>query len=156
MLKTVNGVSGYRGFTLMEIMIALAIMSILVAIAMPNFTEILQKGRRPDGKVILLDIADKQEQFYTANVPNSYTDDLADLGYTSPQPSEEGHYSVTLVATPAGCAPGTVTPCAGFTLTAAAVGGQASDVCGDLTLDNFGVKGRSGTVPPFPPVSECW
>lgn len=152
MLTIVNGMGRYKGFTLIEIVVALAIVSILVMIAVPNFSGLMTKGRRPDGKAILLDIGDKQEMFFTANLPNSYADDLTDLNYVSPQPSEQGYYQVTLAVTPVGCAPSTANPCTGFVLTATALGGQAADGCGNLTLNNFGVKGRSGSEA----LSACW
>lgn len=150
------------GFTLIELLITVAIMAIIAAIGLPQFNDYLKKGRRPDAKALLLEMASKQEIFYSVQRPNSYSDTLVGLGYgADPQLSEQGYYSVTLTTTPFPCDPDPATAdpaCTGFTLTATPVAtgpqaGPSGDVgCGSFTLDNFGVKGRTGTDP----LDSCW
>ena len=114
-----------KGFTLIELMIILAIIAILVALAYPSFIDTIRKARRSDAMESILDIHMSQER-YRANNP-SYAS-LAQLGLDSDgdgkMPSMDGHYSFTIsnVATTS------------YTITGTAVGNQADDSCGNFTL----------------------
>ncbi|MEH6617468.1 MAG: type IV pilin protein, partial [Porticoccus sp.] len=68
-----------RGFTLIELMIVVAIVAILVGIAMPNYREYVLRSNRAVAKGALLEVASRQEQYFLNN--RSYTHLLADLGY---------------------------------------------------------------------------
>lgn len=138
-----------RGFTLIELMIAVAVVGILAAIAYPSFTEQVRKSRRADAKAALVSAAQTMERFYTEN--NSYAAATAGdvAGSTIPDhaPTDRAHaqrtYDIALNPAP------TAT---GFTITATRAGVQASDsTCGDYTITNTGVKSVSiGTV------ANCW
>lgn len=133
-----------RGFTLIEVMIAIAIVGILAAIAYPSYIEQVRKTRRTEGKSMLLEVAAKQERFYTEN--NTYANDLDDdLGYDSdPVTTEGGWYQVSVIAASA----------TDYTLQAVPQGAQAGDtLCGALTIDSFGVKTEDGTAPDW---QDCW
>ena len=69
------------GFTLIELMIAVAVVGILGAIAFPNYSDHLRKGRRSDAQTALMELAQKQEVFYARNA--SYTVDMTDLAYAN-------------------------------------------------------------------------
>lgn len=129
-----------RGFTLVELMITVAIVAILAAVAFPSFTGQLQKGRRADGKQALLAVAQNMEKYFTEN--SRYT--TAAGNATCPgasvvtTPSPEKYYAITAV-----CADNT------FTLTATAQGIQAGDThCATLTYNQLQTKGGTS--------SDCW
>lgn len=127
----------YNGFTLIELMIVVAIIGIMSAIAYPSYTSYMKKSARADAKVGLVKLADKQERFYLQN--NSYTATIADLGITS-SVSEEGYYSFSIASADL---------VSGFVLTATAVTGksQVNDTgCTVMTLSSTGVKAPS----------DCW
>lgn len=138
------------GFTLIEMMIVVAIVGILAAISYPSYRDYVERAGRADGKAKLLEIMQAQERFYSQN--QTYTANLGagGLGYgvaaNAAVASDEGRYNITAAA----CA-GAIASC--VALTADAVGQQASDTkCGDLTLDSRGTKGEGGTLT----VQDCW
>ena len=123
-----------KGFTLVEVMITLAILGILMAIAMPGYRSFVLKGNRSDGMAILNEIMQAQERFAAAN--GTYTTTMTDIGYVANQPSAEGFYRVSAAACGSGIA-------ACVNLTATAVAGQDQDDNGnggDLSLNSRGTK----------------
>jgi len=120
------------GFTLIEIMIAMVIVSILAMIAIPAYQDSVTKARRSDGHAILLNIMNAQERYYTEN--NTYTADLTDIDYATATnvDSDENFYKVTAAA----CAGSTIGACVNLTATAQTA--QLAD--GNLTLDSRNVK----------------
>ena len=136
-MQTISGFARQRrqkGFTMIELLVVLAILGIIVAIALPSYRASIRKSQRTDAHISLSRLATLQERFYFRT--NNYTDDFADLigGATSGSPvdSDEGHYSISLSAN----AGGTV-----WTMVATAVGDQAQDTeCAKLTLTSLGAK----------------
>ncbi len=125
------------GFTLIELMITVAIIGILAAIAYPSYTEYVLRGNRTEGQALLSDAAARQERYYAQN--NTYADTLAKLGYASGN-SANGLY---VLSTPTGTA-------SAYTLLAAT---QRTDArCGDLGLNQAGTKTETGTGS----VADCW
>lgn len=116
-----------RGFTLIELMITLVIISILAMIAVPAYNSSITKARRTDGQSALMDVMAKQERYFTEN--NTYTTNLAQL--PADTTSEEGFYTITAGA----CGSG-IDSC--VILTATPTGAQASD--GNLTYNSRGQK----------------
>jgi type IV pilus assembly protein PilE len=129
------------GFTLIELMIVIAVVAILTAIAIPAYGDQVRKARRGQAKADLVELAQILERRHTVN--NSYA---GALPYTvSPKdPGAAVRYNIT----PANIAAGAQA----FVLTATPTGDQANDPCGTLTLSNTGAKTRSGTAP----MSQCW
>lgn len=125
-----------QGFTLMELLIAVAIVGILATIAYPNYLDHIYKTRRSDGQTALMNVASYLEAYYTQN--NSYTDaTLTGMGLTANSPQNYYTISISSLTTMS------------YTITAAPVAGsqQAGDSCGTLTLTNTNVKG---------PSISCW
>lgn len=128
------------GFSLIELLIVLTIVSILVAFAFPSYTDYQRKARRLDAKMALQEIAASQEQFYVTN--RRYTADLNQLGLSNR--SEEGHYVINVAAADA----------QSFTAVAAPAPGSpqlADGDCQQFSLDNRSVK-----VALPDPAGKCW
>lgn len=83
------------GFTLVELMIALAVMAILAALAWPALQEAVQRSRRADGMSALAAVMQAQER-WRANNP-TYQATLADLPGAQSAISPDQHYDLTLV-----------------------------------------------------------
>ena len=125
------------GFTLIELMIVVAIVGILAAIAYPNYIDSVRKSRRSLAKAALMEAAQKQEAFYARNA--TYTANLADLGYPdSPHQvkDESGtmYFDIIINAPNAACP---VTRC--YRFTARARNDQLND---DFTRYRYWSTGR--------------
>lgn len=124
-----------RGFTLIELMIAVAIVAIVAMIAIPSYTAQMVKGRRSAAEAVLLDIAQRQQQ-YLLDV-RGYAPDWQTLNTTIPV-NVSAYYTVQIDPLPPGPPPS-------FTVRATPLPGtaQAGDVT--LTIDNTGAKTPAGT-----------
>lgn len=133
------------GFTLIELVIVIAIIAVLVGLAIPSYQSFVMKSRRTEAKELLYTVAQRQQQYFTIN--NAYTDNTATLSV--PTTSTNGYYALSITISSVGGVDNR------YTLTATPVSGtsQASDTaCGTYTLNSLGVKTVSGsqTTPP------CW
>lgn len=140
----------FLGFTLIEVMVVVAIIGIMAAIAFPSYQDHLRKGRRADAKAGLLELAQFMERFYTEN--NRYDQNNAGTAVSLPftQTPKDGATKFYNIAFASGTL-GT----SGFTLEATPIAGspQAGDVCGNYTINQSGTKALSGASWT---VSQCW
>ncbi|CAM3233374.1 type IV pilin protein [Shewanella violacea] len=131
----VNLMKIVKGFSLIELMIVVAIMGILAAVVYPSYTDYVAKGARADGLASLLRVANLQEQFYLDN--RQYTSDMTLLGLgADPFVTSNGLYSVDS------------TGATGFIAVATALGVQASrdSACITMQVNDIGEKTPA----------ECW
>lgn len=141
-----------QGFTLIELMVTVAIVGILAGIAYPSYQNSVMKSRRADAKGVLLVLANAMERHFTET--NSYagaagtTATPADTGtpriYSIPAETAS-FYTVTISAANV----------SSYTLSAAPAGVQAADECGTLTLTHTGVKGVTGAATGIT-AADCW
>ena len=136
-----TGTSKRGGFTLIELMLVLAIVAILTAIALPSYWRYVARAHRAEAKTALLQVAHWMERARTANgvYPVGETTDgmLVALKPT--------HYQLTLRGS-------TVSS---FTVVAQRTGPMRTDVCGDLTLTHAGERGAEGYSVTHV-ARECW
>ncbi|WP_024298027.1 type IV pilin protein [Methylomicrobium lacus] len=129
------------GFTLIEVMVTLAIISILAAIALPSYTEYVKKGRRSDAKAGLLNVQMAQEK-YRANHISYGT--LAQIGV--PATSPDGNYTLAVTSATA----------TNYTATATPKDLQAGDKCGTFAVNSSGKTISSSVQTTDAKVQECW
>ena len=136
----------HKGFSLVELMTVVAIPAILLAIVVPSYQSHVRKARRVDAKAMLLDIAGRQERYYS--VQNAYTNSAIALNYPSAFPmsvpnSSQANYTINVTS---------ATPTA-FIVQAVPTGDQASDGCGTFIINQLGAQTTSGgTIP----ANQCW
>ena len=121
------------GFTLIEVMIAVAIVAIVAAVAFPSYRQYVVRTNRSAAQSAMMDIANREQQHLLANRIYADTAALEDAGYSLP-PEVSANYSWEVEVE----APDDGPPTFVITLTPIAGRGQASDVV--LTLDERGVK----------------
>lgn len=135
-----------RGFSLLELLVALAVMGVLVGIALPAYREQVARGHRSAAQSALLEDAQSMQRFYASN--NTYEGAVdANLSTTrAPKDGGAAAYTISVTATPP-----TQTS---WSLVATPVGPMAGDRCGQLTLDQTGRRGAiNGTGSS---VDSCW
>ncbi len=125
-----------HGFTLIELMIVVAIVGILAAIAFPSYMESVRKSRRADAKSTMLQVASQEERYFTENIKYGT---LTEIGNTGTVQSAGKQHTITVAKTDAT-----------YTITATPV--QTDATCGNLTLSNTGVSGNSAGAA----AGVCW
>jgi type IV pilus assembly protein PilE len=130
-----------RGFTIVEVVIACAIMGILAAIAYPSYVNTVQKSRRSEATSALLGAAGQLERYFTER--NTYSTAVLGSGGVYPSTTQNGYYTLSFGARTATT----------YTLNAAPAGVQSGDACGTLTYTDAGVKGVTGGTKP---AVDCW
>ncbi len=122
-----------RGFTLIELMMVIAILAIITAIAIPAYNDQVEKTRRADATASLLNAAQQLERCFTRN--NSYAGCLP----AGPYDSQDGFYAIRVNA-----------GATSYDLTATGQGPQAGEPCSPFALDHLGNRGAGSES------ERCW
>jgi len=127
------------GFSLIELVVAMALVAILAAIALPTYREHVRKSRRAEAQSYLMAVAARQQQFLVDT--RAYAANLGAVGLAAPT-AVAGNYDVAIAITNG--------PPPTFTVSAVPKAGtdQTQERCGTLTVDQSGVKGAA--------LSSCW
>lgn len=141
------------GFSLIEMMIVVIIIGVLAAIAIPIYQGQIRESRRTSAKTALLDIASREEKFYSTN--NYYTTLMTNLGYSASvinnnelQAPGNGndYYTIGFFPAPAS------TQATSYSVQAVPEGTQANDLCGTYQITDLGVQSNPGATQQ----TGCW
>ncbi len=132
------------GFTLIELMIVLAVVGILLGIAVPAYNDYVIRANRSEGKNFMARVQAAQERFFTNN--SVYSNSMAGggaagLGFAN-DISPDGRFVVGIALTQGG---------RGYQLTMQPTGGYVDHLCQSLTVDHLGNKTATG-----PGAADCW
>lgn len=130
-----------KGFTLVELMIVVAIVAILTAIAYPSYTHYIIKTRRSAAKACLSEYANYMERYYTTNLTYVGATDQAPDCETAAQTGTYYSYGNP-----------TVPDASHYTITAAPTASQNDTECGTLSLNQAGTRSATGTLG----AAGCW
>ncbi len=135
------------GFTLIELMIVVAIIGVLTLIAWPSYQDYVNKGKRAEGKSAVAQATQAMERYFTNN--NTYTVDLTAAGFRafSGESAATSAYTITAIAGSTG------TIATSYVLTASPNNWSDTAGCGDLTINQMGTKGVSGGALTS---AQCW
>lgn len=125
------------GFTLIELMIAIVIIGVLAAIAVPTYQEYIKKSRRAEAAAVLTEAAQQLEVYYSQNgryCDTSACANIAPVIQTTVPAGGTAYYNVGASAITA----------TSYTLNATPVGGMAGDECGTFTITQTGQTSVSG------------
>ena len=141
-----------RGFTLIELMVVIAIVGVLAAVAYPSYSDYVTRSKRATAKSILVMLADRQEQFFIDN--KRYAIDLNELGYGNAFVTIDNQgNSIPALAADRIYAAGVVnvTPTSYLALAVPQLNQAINDTdCGNMMLDQAGFKSNSGVS------TDCW
>lgn len=139
----------HSGFTLIELMIVVAIIGILTAIVLPSYNESVSRTKRADAASALVQFSQAMERYYSANYTylaaaaagaNTGAPASTTFAYTQAPFTGAAAYNLTISAATA----------TSYTLSATPTGGHTGDACGTMTLTSTNVKGDGASG------IDCW
>jgi type IV pilus assembly protein PilE len=128
------------GFTLIELMVAVVVVAILSAIAIPSYSEYLTRAARVEARTILMENALGMEQVFTLN--NNYNNPVPTLKFGASPKNGTPKYNISIDTTKFSATE--------YRLQAVPV---KADKCGTFLIDNTGLRSLSGNTAT---VAECW
>jgi type IV pilus assembly protein PilE len=134
------------GFSLLELLVAIAILAVLASIALPTYAEYVARSRRFEARAGLLEAAHWMERWRTErgryDDPANAGQPPAEFPWRQVPRAGEAYYTVSVVAT-----------ATTYSITATAVRTMAGDVCRSLSIDETGIRGFAG---PGSTAELCW
>jgi type IV pilus assembly protein PilE len=129
-------IQDHGGFTLIELMVAVAILAVISAIAVPLYDAQSRKGKRPDGMALLEEVAQVEQRYFSDY--GTFTTTITALPGIKSATSPGGYYNISV-------APGeTGNIASSFVATATPLtAAQKNDACEFFTISNLGVRGAS-------------
>lgn len=131
-----------RGFTLIEVMIALVVVGLLSALAYPSYQQQVAKGRRTDAKQSLLELSQRMERYYTER--GTYVGAALGAAGLYPSVTNGGFYDLSITAQTLD----------GFTVQATPRGAQVGDACARFLYNQVGDQTVSGDATLS--AVKCW
>lgn len=123
-----------KGFSLIEMLIVVALIGILAAVAIPQYKQYTVRGNRAAAQAFMMDVANREKQYLLD--ARAYTDSLTTLSIVAPTDVSK-NYAITLCLD-AACVPPASPPY--FKITATPIAGKTQASDGTLTLDDTGAK----------------
>lgn len=140
-----------HGFTLIEVMIVVAIVGILAAIAIPSYTESVRRGARADARASILTVMQQQERFFTQNNTYAAFPNTAQAAGFKNYSGDAGYATARWVLSAAACGGSTLANCVVITAVPQVA---ASDTV--VTSIAFTSGGAANCLPASVPVAQCW
>ena len=131
-----------RGFTLIEVMIVVAIIAVIAAVAIPGYQNQIRDSRRADCLAVMAQGRQMMERFYTKNYTYAGAVIGTDTPAKCPIDGNATYYNLAFVGAPNATS---------FTLQATPANEQAGEACGALTINQAGQKTAAGGT-----VDTCW